>query len=328
MEELEQALKIGPGQRVATADQLERDPAPHVGRKAVPHVKARSRAGLKELLRRAGQAEGTAMDRGSSDFDAVNSSELLTSEDDVREALDAADADGPFETPSPAESDPMEMLEHLEITAKEIPISPVQPPRQAPVARLGRRLQKVLFSPGVHMLRDPRTGIWNFDERLASIPKPEEFAFHRLPQYITASEDDELAKMSEGDGLQYIGSTSTLTQSLSQIYFAMSGGRGVDISTLSRGFDTDYKAFTAGAQLPAIIALKKLPNGRFAIDNDKRFAIDENILSDYGRILEKLLTSEPDDFARFMKSAPETAVSTEERTAREAYCYSRASRHG
>lgn len=59
------------------------------------------------------------------------------------------------------------------------------------------------------------------------------------------------------------------------------------------------------------------------MDNNKEYSVEENVLSDYGRILEKQLTAEPDDFKRFMNSSPESAVPESERTEREAYCYSR-----
>lgn len=109
------------------------------------------------------------------------------------------------------------------LAPSDVPIRGMKAPRDAKVARLARGLQRVLFAPGVHSLRDPRTGVWNFEPELGEVPVPEDFAFHRLPQYITASKDDELAKMAEEDGLRFIGSTSTLTQALSQIYFTLSG---------------------------------------------------------------------------------------------------------
>lgn len=87
---------------------------------------------------------------------------------------------------------PLESVLELEsgaLTPEEVPIKPVKPPRDAKVARLAHGLNRVLFSPGVHSLRDPRTGVWNFTRTLGWIPEIDEFAYHRLPQYITASED-------------------------------------------------------------------------------------------------------------------------------------------
>lgn len=239
------------------------------------------------------------------------------------EAANAAAADGRSQMERVLDEQFTVALESVSLTPKDVPIEPVTAPRDAKVARLAHSLTRVLFSPGVHVLRDPRTGVWNFSRELGHIPTPEEFAFHRLPQYITASQDPELAEMAQAPGIKFTGSTSTLTAALSQIYFTLSGDKEVDTSQLSQEFAEKKKDFTAGAQLPASLVVKLLPNGRYAVDNNKEHAIDENILSDYGRILEKLLTAEWKDFSRFLNKSPEDAVPESERKEREAYCYSR-----
>jgi hypothetical protein len=84
----------------------------------------------------------------------------------------------------------------------------------------GRRLTP---SPGVHPFRDYRTGVWNFSPEFHDIPHPSEYAFDRSPKYVTPSKDVELLALAEKEQCRFIGSTSTLTQALSQIYFAISG---------------------------------------------------------------------------------------------------------
>lgn len=265
---------------------------------------------------------------------AAPRSDSLTEEEKERRMLDEAMAseDG-FTRNAPEVEDPLLAVEDVFVpleksvlAASDINIVPVKPPRDAPVARLNNRLQRVLFSPGVHHMRDPRTGVFNFDQALEHIPTPEEFAFHRLPQYITASQDPELTSMATTNNTRYTGSTSTLTQSLSQIYFTLLNARPVDTSTLSAEFQEQRPDFTAGAQLPALINIRLQDNGTYAIDNDKTHSIDNNVLSDYGRILEKMLTASPDDFKRFLSAAPESAVPESERTEREAYAYSKSGR--
>ncbi|WVQ97270.1 hypothetical protein IAU59_004381 [Kwoniella sp. CBS 9459] len=208
------------------------------------------------------------------------------------------------------------------ISAREVSIREVKPLREMKIARLRRPLSRVLFSPGVHPLRDSRTGTWNFDPSLHDIPTPEEFAFDRCPQYITPSQDEELLQLAEKNGARFLGSTSTLTKALSQIYFAISGGKGVDIKTLSQDFASGRTDFTPGAELPACIILDKLGGSdKYSVDSDKRWDI-ENVISDFGRILEKMLTSESSsDFKRFLNSSPEFAVLEAERTEKEAYRY-------
>nr|XP_018267045.1 uncharacterized protein I303_01028 [Kwoniella dejecticola CBS 10117]OBR89203.1 hypothetical protein I303_01028 [Kwoniella dejecticola CBS 10117] len=178
------------------------------------------------------------------------------------------------------------------------------------------------YSPGVSPLRDSRTGVWNFEPSLHSIPQPESFAFHRCPPYITPSQDQELVELAQRNNCGFVGSTSTLTKALSQIYFAISGGKGVDLSTLSQDFSSERTTFTPGAELPASIIIDKLPQGIYSVDSDKRWDV-ENVISDFGRILEKMLTCENADFKRFLSSSPESAVPEEERNAKEAYRYQR-----
>lgn len=208
-----------------------------------------------------------------------------------------------------------------ELSPSEFPVKPVKPPRDAPVGRLANNLQRVLFSPGVHYMRDPRTGVWNFPRGLYNIPKPEDFNFKSIPEYITASKDPELAKMAQGDGIKYAGSTSTLTASFSHVWFTLNGGHGVDIQKHTQTYAKEANLYTAGAQMPAAITLRPQSNGRYAVDQDGRYTTQDNILSEYGQILEKLLTTDQNEWWRSLKGAPEDAVPKQ--PPRESYAYSR-----
>lgn len=142
-------------------------------------------------------------------------------------------------------------------------LSEVVPLREMKVARLAHGLHRVLFTyvyldiisllsgstltsghrPGVHPFRDLRSGVWNFPANFVSIPTPDEFAFDRSPKYVTPSQDEvgfgcpslsawrdgttdaiqELLSLAKREDCRFVGSTSTLTQAFSHIYFAISG---------------------------------------------------------------------------------------------------------
>ncbi|GMK59665.1 hypothetical protein CspeluHIS016_0802710 [Cutaneotrichosporon spelunceum] len=210
-----------------------------------------------------------------------------------------------------------------DLSATDFLVKPIAPPRESKVARLANNLQRVLFSPGVHYVRDPRTGVWNFPQELTQIPTPDEFNFDTLPDYITASKDPELADLAQRDGIKYSGSTSTLTSSFSQVWLTLNGGQGVDISKLTQEYSTQSTDYTHGAQLPAAIAVWPQNNGRYAIDSDKRFQTSDNILSEYGNILEKVLTTDASEWWKSLKNIPEGFIPPKKPTAREAYAYSR-----
>lgn len=85
----------------------------------------------------------------------------------------------------------------------------------------------------------------------------------------------------------------------------------------------------------------------YAVDNDKRWDVEENVLSDLvsqsdfvthnpsadtfrptftkGRVMEKMVTSDEEEMSRYMVTSPESAVPEEERNQREAYHYSKVS---
>lgn len=51
------------------------------------------------------------------------------------------------------------------------------------------RMVSMQKSPTVHFLRDPHSLVYNFPPSLERIPPREKFAAHRLPGYVTASQD-------------------------------------------------------------------------------------------------------------------------------------------
>lgn len=79
--------------------------------------------------------------------------------------------------------------------------------------------------------------------------------------------------------------------------------------------------FSAGQRLPASVVLR-YRDGHYAIDADKSMDATDglNVLADYGHMMEKLLTTEPDEFDRFMKTSSDPAPSLKDE--RQAYQYS------
>jgi hypothetical protein len=66
------------------------------------------------------------------------------------------------------------------------------------------------YSPGVYWLRDPRSGIYNFDPRLRNVLDVDLFDYDTLPPYITSSKDNELAQLAQKHKSKFVGSTSSL----------------------------------------------------------------------------------------------------------------------
>ncbi|EST05803.1 hypothetical protein PSEUBRA_004830 [Kalmanozyma brasiliensis GHG001] len=209
------------------------------------------------------------------------------------------------------------------VTAKGVPIDKVPPLREMEVATLAHGLDRVLFNPGIYWLRDPRSGIYNFDPRIKDILDVDLFDYAALPPYVTSSKDPELATLTQKHQKKYCGSTSSMTSLLSQCYFLISGWRDPDVSGFSTPFTGLPSGYSVGAKLPASILLN-YRDGHYAIDADKTAAGEaENsnyVLTSLGKSMEKMLTATPEEYARYKRVNSHT-LSHEERTKPEAYHY-------
>jgi hypothetical protein len=119
-------------------------------------------------------------------------------------------------------------------SSSSIPFEAVTPSTpQPPVATLAHGLSRVLFNPGVHWLQDPRTLVYNFDHRLQDLVSPDQFNFDALTPYVTSSRDQQLVQLAHQNQRKYCGSTSSMTQTLSQIYLMLNGNKPLNIGMLT-----------------------------------------------------------------------------------------------
>lgn len=177
---------------------------------------------------------------------------------------------------------------------------PLDVQQETQVPNLKHSLSRVLFSPGVHYLQDPRSKVFNFDPYLQNILPVNEFNFDHVTQYVTSHKDKAMMTISEKLGTKYYSSTSSMTGILSHLHFFLSNFKPVYCQDFSFHMKTMAR-FTRGAQLPGIVIVRKMPGGKFAIDSDKS-SDKEIVLSLLGHSLERLLVSEPELFEKYKKS--------------------------
>jgi hypothetical protein len=168
------------------------------------------------------------------------------------------------------------------------------------VPKLSFDLSRVLFNPGVYQLQDPRSRVYNFDPYLEKIMPVTEFDFGALNEYITSSGDDKLRSLALEIGKRYIGSSSSMTASLSQFHFLISAWREPEFKNLSKSFKEDSYQFTRITRAPSAVFLR-WREGVYAMDADKEYD-SANILMSLGKSIEKLLTLEKNDFEKYRKS--------------------------
>ncbi|KAK5061447.1 hypothetical protein LTR84_007990 [Exophiala bonariae] len=188
------------------------------------------------------------------------------------------------------------------------------------VPRLSYDLSRVLFNPGVYQLQDPRSRVWNFDPYLGNIMPVSEFNFDALNKYTTSSEDQNLRNIALQHESRYVGSTSSMSGILSHFHFLLSSFRPLTINNVSRGFGEDHSSFTKLTRGPNAIFLR-WKDGTYAVDADKEFD-SANVLMSLGRSMEKLLTSEKDEFELYRRTVESDKTSQPQSQQGEAYHYS------
>lgn len=218
------------------------------------------------------------------------------------------------------------------LSALEIDVQPVNGLREMQVANLAHGLDRVLFNPGIHWLRDTRSGIYNYDPRIRNLLDVDLFDYAALTPYVTSSQDNELAQIVQREGKRYSGSTSSMTGLLSHAYFAISAWKQPQLKNFTEPFQSLPGGFSYGAKLPSSIVLRRFIDEdtsapRYAIDADKSTpgggADNSNyVLTQLGKSMEKMLTSSPEEYAKFTRINSHQ-LSEEERTRPEAYHYAK-----
>ncbi|KAF9013467.1 mitochondrial protein Pet127-domain-containing protein [Cyathus striatus] len=169
--------------------------------------------------------------------------------------------------------------------------------------------------------RDPHSGIYNFSPWLEKIPNVNDFSFKRIKQFVKSSEDSDLRDLAKREGKKFCGSTSSLSGLLSQAYFLISDNKEFDISVLSNIFRSEPKTFSPSQLMPVSILLKH-NNGIYAVDSHKPDdAREKNILLWLGTLLEKFLTTSPEEFKNYLLTSP-GPIEEEQDPRREAYRFS------
>jgi hypothetical protein len=188
-----------------------------------------------------------------------------------------------------------------------------------PVPMLSHGLDRVLFNPGVYLLQDPRSRIYNFDPYLEKIMPVNEFDFDALSEYKTSSKDQDLLDLTNRLGTKFTGSTSSMSGILQHFHFLLSHHRGLNHGMLSRDFPDPSKRFSKITCGPNAVFLR-YKDGVYAIDDDKTFD-KPNVMSWLGHSLEKLLTTERSEFEMYRRSSLEKAPA--EDNASRCYHYSK-----
>jgi len=193
-----------------------------------------------------------------------------------------------------------------DVTANKLTYEPLEVPGQDPVPHLANKLDRVLFSPGVHFLKDPRTNVYNFDPKLEHIMSITDFNFDQIPPYVPAGRDSKLSELALENQRTYTGSTSSLTPVLTQFHHALSHQRPPQILNLDKHFPGNLTSFSVVQRAPTELWLKKSPKtGTYSVALGSNSS--EVILTLLGQAMEVMLTTEASEFAKWSKHHPQNS---------------------
>ncbi|KAI3657936.1 hypothetical protein MP638_000248 [Amoeboaphelidium occidentale] len=187
--------------------------------------------------------------------------------------------------------------------------------------RLHHGLERVLFNPGVHYLKDPRTNWYNYKRYLQRIVQPSKFNYDLLPQFTPPSQDTTLSELATEHNAKFVGSTSSTTAALSQIYFAVSGLKNIPTENYPKEFHNESSRFTKYARSAAVLMVAPQgQNGVYSIDQDS-FGQEKrgSIMMELGKSMEIFLTSSKEEFSWLLKKDYDSKADANKDKERQAF---------
>ncbi|GEQ69099.1 hypothetical protein JCM33374_g2770 [Metschnikowia sp. JCM 33374] len=188
------------------------------------------------------------------------------------------------------------------VRTNEEELKQIHKPHGESIPKLAHKLDRVLFSPGVHFLQDPRTRIYNFSPYLKSIVSHEDFDFEKVQKFVSASKDTTLLQEAKAQNKKFYSSTSSMTSTLHQFYLFLNNYSPTEESKYRFNFPEFSKT---ARDLPSAVFVE--PKGTnelngetiYSVTSDKSTDV-EILLSAMGHCLEALLTTGEEEFKEFL----------------------------
>ncbi|KAM9933151.1 hypothetical protein OXX80_007223 [Metschnikowia pulcherrima] len=222
-------------------------------------------------------------------------------------------------TPQKPAMQPLDYIVRCEnaVRPDEEELKQVHKPCGESIPKLAHKLDRVLFSPGVHFLQDPRTRVYNFSPYLKKIVSHEDFDFEKVQNFVSASKDETLLREASAQNKKFYSSTSSMTSTLHQFYLFLNNYTPASESK----YRFDYPNFSKTArELPSAVFVEPKgvneSNGEtiYSVTSDKSTDV-EILLSAMGHCLEALLTTGEEEFKEFLIKRDEkdgSSISTKE----------------
>ncbi|KAI5951643.1 PET127 [Candida jiufengensis] len=200
------------------------------------------------------------------------------------------------------------------LTSKDIfqkPLKQCIAPKKKDIPQLAHNLDRVLFSPGIHFLQDPRTRVYNFSPFLKKVINYKDFNFDAIDSYTPVDKHTTLLENSKKFKKQFYSSTSSMTSMLSKFYMLLNN---YSPKKIERFGEIPFTGLAT--KLPTSLFVE--PKGSYDENGEKKtiYSVQadkscdsEIILSAMGLCMECLLTNPEDEFVKYRKDNDDQELS-------------------
>lgn len=183
--------------------------------------------------------------------------------------------------------------------SEEIPLAIVPSSEQTQPPHLQHDLDRALFSPGVHVLKDERTNIYNFPSYLEPVMSVRDFDFSKVPATSTPFQDKSLSQLAFEQKKTFATSATTVAPVLTQLHFLLSKNRPPSGISFSRSFQKKSVNFFNSAKKPVSLFLRwNTDTETYLLESDKAQENDF-AMKLVDQVLESKLTTPNDVFETF-----------------------------
>lgn len=184
----------------------------------------------------------------------------------------------------------------------------ILPDSNAKAPRLLHGLEKIVRTEGIYLADQ-------FPEFVRNLPPINPEIHRRLSTYVPPSKDKGLVKYAEEQKVKYFTGSSSLTDNLQQIYYAVTNYKSPDVTGLGQGYNHLTMNYMSAYRKPNTFLLRKQDSGIYSIESDKgpNPPTSAEVLLMGGTILENLFTTEEKDFKRYIDLTTELSESDKNR---------------
>lgn len=200
-----------------------------------------------------------------------------------------------------------------EIVDPALPLIPV-PSDQDPslIPALAHGIDIVLRGDGVYPLEAPwilgrgdvrkqwKGRALNYSDSLRKIVQPEQIAWNNIPEYVPAASDQRLHDIAAAaKGVKYCSSTSSITPAIAALYHLLSNFRDTDLTGGLSSLVSDLpNNFAKMHRRPVAFEVRRATEGVLSVNAHAGPDTGPTILKDLGHSMERMLTHDPEAFAR------------------------------